>query len=832
MDFVVQETENLGVNRRAEDLAYVIYTSGSTGRPKGVSLPQAALVNLLHWQVQQPSLDKTETTLQFTSLSFDVSFQEIFSTFFNGGQLVLVNEETRKDASALLKYLSEQKIERLFMPYVMLQHLAQHLESSNHDALRLQNIITAGEQLHITPAIHSLFKTLPQCRLYNQYGPSESHVVTAFTLSLDKDIWMDLPPIGQPIANTRIYILDAAHQPQPPNLPGELCIAGAGLARSYLNRPELTAEKFIEVELFSKTERIYKTGDLARWLPDGNLEYLGRIDNQVKLRGFRIELGEIEAVLSQHEAVKEAVVTLYEADDNKRLVAYLKVKSEKFEGSLFTELKEWLKTRLPDYMVPSHFTVLDKLPLTPNGKIDRKALPAPEIEISTGTKPATPTEELLAGLMAFVLKCEAINQDDNFFELGGHSLLATQLIARIRDSFQIELPVRAIFEHPQLSTLAKAIETATGTVSLPAIEVQSEESPKILSYAQQRLWFLNQFEDNGSATYNMPAALLLSGELNLAALQQSLHWLQERHASLRTYFPTHAGKATAQIQTIDKIEALRVHDLRMLTDEVQNNEVQNWLNSYALTKFDLATGPLFKTELLQLNETQSVLLLNMHHIISDGWSMGVFIRDWQHAYTAFAQNAEPSLASLTIQYSDYAAWQRNWLQGEVLQQQVDYWMQQLIGSPELLELPTDKPRPPQQSYQGAHYAHWLSATLSQSVTLLSQQQGVTVFMTLLASFNILLSRYSRQNDISVGSPIANRTHSQTEDIIGFFVNTLVLHSRLQPQQSFIDLLLQIRQTCLEANAHQDIPFEMLVEQLQPTRRLSHHPLFQVMLVRL
>jgi len=830
VDFVVQETENLGVNRRAEDLAYVIYTSGSTGRPKGVSLPQAALVNLLHWQVQQPSLDKTETTLQFTSLSFDVSFQEIFSTFFNGGQLVLVNEETRKDASALLKYLSEQKIERLFMPYVMLQHLAQHLESSNHDALRLQNIITAGEQLHITPAIHSLFKTLPQCRLYNQYGPSESHVVTAFTLSLDKDIWMDLPPIGQPIANTRIYILDAAHQPQPPNLPGELCIAGAGLARSYLNRPELTAEKFIEVELFSKTERIYKTGDLARWLPDGNLEYLGRIDNQVKLRGFRIELGEIEAVLSQHEAVKEAVVTLYEADDNKRLVAYLKVKSEKFEGSLFTELKEWLKTRLPDYMVPSHFTVLDKLPLTPNGKIDRKALPAPEIEISTGTKPATPTEELLAGLMAFVLKCEAINQDDNFFELGGHSLLATQLIARIRDSFQIELPVRAIFEHPQLSTLAKAIETATGTVSLPAIEVQSEESPKILSYAQQRLWFLNQFEDNGSATYNMPAALLLSGELNLAALQQSLHWLQERHASLRTYFPTHAGKATAQIQTIDKIEALRVHDLRMLTDEVQNNEVQNWLNSYALTKFDLATGPLFKTELLQLNETQSVLLLNMHHIISDGWSMGVFIRDWQHAYTAFAQNAEPSLASLTIQYSDYAAWQRNWLQGEVLQQQVDYWMQQLIGSPELLELPTDKPRPPQQSYQGAHYAHWLSATLSQSVTLLSQQQGVTVFMTLLASFNILLSRYSRQNDISVGSPIANRTHSQTEDIIGFFVNTLVLHSRLQPQQSFIDLLLQIRQTCLEANAHQDIPFEMLVEQLQPTRRLSHHPLFQVMLV--
>jgi len=825
VDFVVQETENPDVNRHVEDLAYIIYTSGSTGRPKGTLLTHKSLSNYLQWAVQYYSVANGNGAPIQSSIAFDATITSLYLPLIAGKPAVLLPEHEEIEALATILQPRPQFSLVKITP-AHLEILNQQLSNTNY-AHACHTLILGGEALtsvHIRLWLHYA----PDTHLINEYGPTESVVGCCIYDAKGQTMLSGAIPIGQPIANTRIYILDAAHQPQPPNIPGELCIAGVGLARGYLNRPEQTAEKFIEVKLFGKTERIYKTGDKAQWLPDGNLEYLGRIDNQVKLRGFRIELGEIETVLSQHSAVKEVVVTLYEADDNKRLAAYFTTDSESNE--LVTELKNSLKASLPDYMVPSYFTMLDKLPLTPNGKIDRKALPAPEIEISTGTKPATPTEELLAGLMAFVLKCEAINRDDNFFELGGHSLLATQLIARIRDSFQIELPVRAIFEHPQLSTLAKAIETATGTVSLPAIEVQSEDSPKILSYAQQRLWFLNQFEDNGSATYNMPAALLLSGELNLAALQQSLHWLQERHASLRTYFPTHAGKATAQIQTIDKIEVLRVHDLRRLTDEVQNDEVQNRANSHALTKFDLATGPLFKAELLQLNETQSVLLLNMHHIISDGWSMGVFIRDWQHAYTAFAQNAEPSLVSLTIQYSDYAAWQRDWLTGLVLQQQVDYWRTQLAGIPELLELPTDKPRPPQQSYQGAHYAHNLSATLSQSVTGLSQQQGVTVFMTLLASFNILLSRYSRQNNISVGSPIANRTHSQTEDIIGFFVNTLVLHSRLQPQQSFIDLLLETRQTCLEAYAHQDIPFEMLVEQLQPTRSLSHHPLFQVMLV--
>ncbi|MCP4696176.1 MAG: amino acid adenylation domain-containing protein, partial [Gammaproteobacteria bacterium] len=373
-------------------------------------------------------------------------------------------------------------------------------------------------------------------------------------------------------------------------------------------------------------------------------------------------------------------------------------------------------------------------------------------------------------------------------------------------------------------------------VRLPPIEAQPEDDPEILSFAQQRLWFLNQFEEGSSATYNIPAALQLSGQLDLAALQQSLHWLQQRHVSLRTCFPTHAGQA--RILPVDRIEALQIHDLRRLTAAARSDEVQNRANRHAAAPFDLAQGPLFKADLLQVGEHRSVLLLNMHHIISDGWSMGVFIRDWQHAYTSFAQGEQPGKPPLPVQYSDYAAWQRDWLQGAVLQQQVDYWRGQLTGVPELLELPTDKPRPPGQSYQGAHYARHLSPALSQAALNLSRQQGVSLFMTLLTTFNILLSRYSRQNDFCVGSPIANRTHSQTEDIIGFFANTLVLRSRVptqqehgnQPQSGFIELLRETRKTCLEAYAHQDIPFEMLVEQLQPTRSLSHSPLFQVMLV--
>jgi len=823
IDVADQPSENLPVKGRAEDFAYVIYTSGSTGNPKGVMVGHQALALHSQTMLQQYGITENDRDLQFASSSFDVSLEELFVAWLSGACSVLITTNFML-ASELLVLIKKHAVTVVNLPPAYWQQMLE-IATIAGDLANLRILILGGDALPLSLAQQTR-KHFPSLTCFNAYGPTEAVITpTLYRLPMTLTDNAAYIAVGKPRANTRIYILNAQYRPQPVGIPGELCIAGSILACGYLGRPELTAEKFIEVELFGKTERIYKTGDLARWLPDGNLEFLGRIDQQIKLRGFRIELGEIEAALSQHPGVKEAVVNLYEADGDKRIAAYLTTD----DGNLaIEELRGRLKAGLPDYMVPSYFVVLDSLPLTPNGKIDRKALPAPEFQASTGfSRPATPSEEVLAALWAGVLKRESIGRHDNFFELGGHSLLATQLIARIRESFQVELPIRAMFDHPGLSSLATAIEAAAGSIRLPAIEPQAADAPKVLSFAQQRLWFLNQFEDNSSATYNMPLALRLSGRLNVEALQQSLQWLVERHTGLRSYFPNLSGQAQLQVRAI---EALKIHDLSRPASDEQEHEVQRLANSHAIAPFDLERGPLFRADLLRLDDTEAVLLLNMHHIVSDGWSMGVFMRDWQQAYSAFAEGNVPGLPELAIQYSDYAAWQRQWFQGEVLHQQVDYWTRQLKGLPELLELPTDKPRPPQQSYRGAHVAHRLPTTLSQTVTWLSRQQGVTVFMTLLAAFNVLLSRYSRQEDICVGSPIANRTHSHTEDVIGFFVNTLILRSQIEPQQSFVELLQATRQTCLDAYAHQDIPFEMLVEKLQPTRSPSHSPLFQVMFV--
>jgi len=825
LDVAGLPTENPARKSGPEDLAYVIYTSGSTGLPKGVCIAHTAVVHLVK-NTNYIQIHAEDCIAQASNVSFDAATFEIWGSLLNGARLIGIPKDLLLSPQQLTAHLQSQRINTLFVTTALFNQIAQTAPGC---FANLKHLLFGGEQVDPT-SVNAILSQHPPEQLLHVYGPTETTTFASWYLinGRQKPENINTIPIGRPLANTEIFILNPQHQPQPPNIPGELCIAGAGLARGYLHQPELSAEKFIDVELFGKQTRIYKTGDLARWLPDGNLEFMRRIDQQIKLRGFRIELSEIEAALSQYPDVKEAVANLYEADGDKRIVAYLTTANDSFSPD---DLRNWLKARLPDYMVPSHFLRLDALPLTPNGKIDRKALPAPEFEASTGfSPPATPAEDLLAALWAGVLKREAIGRHDNFFELGGHSLLATQLIARIRESFQVELPIRAVFEYPQLSSLASAIDAAGGGICLPAIEPQAANEPKVLSFAQQRLWFLNQFEGNNSATYNMPFALRLAGQLDVGALQQSLHWLMERHAGLRCHFPNVSGQAQLHIRAIEAVEALQIHDLRLLPADVREREVLRLAGNHAIAPFDLGQGPLFKADLLRLDDAEAVLLLNMHHIISDGWSMGVFMRDWQHAYAAFAGGDTPSLPELSIQYSDYAAWQRQWFQGDVLQQQIDYWTGQLNGLPELLELPSDKPRPPQQSYRGAHLAHSLPVALSQAVARLSVSQGVTLFMTLLAAFEILLSRYSREQDICVGSPIANRTHSRTEEVIGFFVNTLVLRSQVEPQYSFIELLQATRQTCLEAYAHQDIPFEMLVEKLQPTRSLSHSPLFQVMFV--
>ncbi|WGV25101.1 non-ribosomal peptide synthetase [Halotia branconii] len=800
-----------------DNLAYVIYTSGSTGRPKGVMIEHQAIVNLALAWAEKFQVKSESRLLQFGSFSFDLSIGEIATALSTGACLYLGNQDTLLPSQSLVNFLIQHKITHSFLSPSALSVLPK---ASFTD---LQCITVGGEACTA--------ELVSQCgieqHLYNCYGPTESTVNAAIYLCQPNG---KKPPIGQPISNLRIYILDANNQPLPPGIPGELCIAGVGLARGYLNRPEITAEKFIEIDLCGKTERIYRTGDLAKWCTDGNLEYLGRIDEQVKLRGFRIEIGEITSLLLQHPLVKEAVVILYNADSNHRLIAYI-IEAGK-SVNLAVEVKEYLKNSLPNYMIPSQIMVLNRFPLTANGKLDKKALPAPTTAAYTDLEiPVTPTEELLASLWQGLLKITFVGRFDNFFELGGHSLLATQLVARIRDSFGVELSVRKVFEQSILSELAREIDQASLSVALPAITPQSENEPKTLSFAQSRLWFLAQLEGKGtSATYNMPIALQLDGELNVEALRQSLTYLLQRHTTLRTYFPALAGEPQVVVKDVEGIEVLEIVNLQVLDFKTQTEAVKRLADIDAQEPFDLNTGPLFRAKLLQLSDRKNILLMNMHHIISDGWSMGVFKREWEQAYAAFAVGSIPNLSPLPIQYSDYAAWQRNWLQGEILATQENYWQQQLSNAPRLLELPTDYPRPAQQSYQGEREEYCLSKELTQKLKAISQQQGVSLFMTLLTAFNILLSRYSRQEDLCVGSAIANRTHSYTEGLIGFFVNTLVLRSKIKPELGFIELLQQTRQTCLDAYAHQDIPFEYLVEQLQPQRSLSHNPLFQVMMV--
>jgi amino acid adenylation domain-containing protein/thioester reductase-like protein/non-ribosomal peptide synthase protein (TIGR01720 family) len=835
---------------QTHNLAYVIYTSGSTGKPKGVAMNHLPLCNLILWQLENTTVAQGAKTLQFAPISFDVSFQEIFSTWCSGGTLVLITEELRRDALALLGFLEAKAVARLFVPFVALQQLAEVAVDSELFATHLKEIITAGEQLQITPAISQWFSKLGNCILHNHYGPSESHVVTAFTLSPPVENWPLLPPIGKAIANTEIYLLDQNLQPVPIGIPGELYISGITLARGYLNRPDLTAERFIKLNIGQEEKNhstqspvpskesltLYKTGDLARYLEDGNIEYLGRIDTQVKIRGFRIELGEVEAALSQYEDVEGCcVIAREDTPGNKRLVAY--VVAHQNCTPTVSALRQFLKAKLPDYMIPSAFVILQSFPLTPSGKVDRRALPAPDLESTLLEKyvaPRTPIEELLTQIWAQVLKVEQVGIDDNFFELGGHSLLATQLVSRIRNIFQVELPLYELFTAPTVGELAHIIgqlQQENLELSAPPLLPRAKNSDLPMSFAQQRLWFLEQF-DQKSVLYNIPTALRLLGNLQIAALEQSLQTIIHRHEALRTNFITVDGQP---IQVIREQETgnseqgiVSIIDLKHLPITEQEITVQQLAQQQILEPFDLRTEALIRAQLVLLNETEQVLLVCMHHIVSDGWSMGVFVQELTQLYNAYSQGQSSPLTPLSIQYADFAIWQRQWLQGDVLQSQLSYWEQQLKDAPAVLSLPTDRPRPAVQTVVGATHEFSLSVELTDKLIKLSQNQGCTLFMILLAAYDTLLYRYTGQSDILVGSPIANRDRSETEGLIGFFVNTLVMRSNLAGNPRFSELLTRVREMALGAYAHQHLPFEMLVEALQPERDLSHTPLFQVM----
>ncbi|TRT96054.1 MAG: amino acid adenylation domain-containing protein [Microcystis aeruginosa Ma_OC_LR_19540900_S633] len=832
------------------NLAYIIYTSGSTGQPKGVMIEHRSVVNYILTTIREYGITSEDQILQFFSICFDASVQEIFVSLLSGATLVLRTEEMLRSSEYFWQCCQKWQLTVLGIPTAYWHQLASELTPDTLPILsKIKLIVIGGEA--IQPAKVQQWQTVtgqysPLPRLLNAYGPTEATIVATFSEFTSPTITN--VPIGRPISNTQVYILDAFLQPVPVGVAGELHIGGVGLARGYLNRPELTQEKFIP-NSFEKDEvipptplnkggnepsKLYKTGDLCRYLPDGNIEYLGRIDNQVKIRGFRIELGEIETVLSQHNAVKTAVVIAQEDETNqKRLVAYIIpqveiISPQKEENSLnVTQLRQFLKAKLPEYMIPSAFVILESLPLTPNGKIDHRALPSPEFQSQAQyIAPRNPIEEILSSIWGKVLKVAQVGIHDNFFELGGHSLLATQLISRIREAFQVEMPLRELFVAPTIAELSQEIKRLSEREQLTELPIlprdKAAELP--LSFAQTRLWFLAEFESN-SSFYNIPLALRLEGTLNSEILIQSLEEICDRHEALRTNFITVDGIPTQVIQT--RTWTVTVVDLQHLSGSEKVIASQELAQNQAIQPFDLAGEPLIRITLLVLSETEHLLLVCMHHIVSDGWSMEVFLQELTSLYNAYIQGLSSPLNPLSIQYGDFTLWQRQWLQGEVLQQQLDYWQKQLAGAPALLSLPTDRPRPNQQSFAGGHLPFSLSWELTEKLTQLTQEQGVTLFMTLLTAYAVLLYRYTEQEDILIGTPIANRNRSELEGLIGFFVNTLVLRIDLSGKPNFNQLLGRVREMAMDAYAHQDLPFEMLVEVLQPERDLSHAPLFQV-----
>ena len=621
-------------------------------------------------------------------------------------------------------------------------------------------------------------------------------------------------------------MLDGQYEPVPVGVAGELYIGGAGVARGYVNRPELTGERFIP-DPFSEEAgaRMYRSGDLARWRGDGNLEYLGRVDEQVKIRGYRIELGEIEAALRGYAGVREAVVVAREEEGEKQLVGYVVREGE--VGDVTKELKEHLRRKLPEYMVPSQYVYLEKLPLTPNGKVDRKSLPAPERgEGEKYEAPRTVIEETLAGIWEEVLGRERVGVGDNFFELGGHSLLATQLISRVREVFQVEVELRSIFEDATLEGSARRVEEALrgGKKAAPAIERAERNGELPLSYAQERLWFLHQL-DPGSTAYNIAGGVRLKGELNEKALEESIREIVKRHEVLRTRFETREGRAVQVVEEEGAVE-MPVVDLRGWEEEKREVEIKRLGEAEAGWAFDLSRGPLLRVKLMRVEEREHVLLFTMHHIVSDGWSRGVLVRELKELYKAKVEGREAELKELGIQYVDFAIWQREWLKGEVLEEQLGYWKKQLSGVP-TLEMPTDHARPAVASQRGGSVRFRLSTELSEGLRKLSRAEGVTLFMTLLAGFQVLLHRYTGQEEIVVGTDVANRNQGGVEGLIGFFVNQLVLRTSVRGEETVREVLKRVREVTLGAYAHQDLPFEKLVEELAPERDLGRTPLFQV-----
>ncbi len=797
--------DDIGVT--SKNLAYVLFTSGSTGTPKGVAVTHASAVELIEWARQVYSDEELAGVLAATSLSFDLSVFEIFVPLSWGGTVIVA-----ANALALPALPARERVTLInTVPSAMTE-----LVRAGSVPASVKTVNLAGEPLPRKLA-DEIWATGTVEALWNLYGPSEDTTYSTYAAVPRESA--TAPVIGRPIAGTRAYVVDQAGQLVPVGVAGELWLGGAGLARGYLHRPDLTAERFTRDPFSDVPEaRVYRTGDLVRWLADGTLDFLGRRDHQVKVRGFRIELGEIESVLRGHAEVRDVVVVA----DESRLIAYVVANAD------VAELREHVRARLPEYMVPL-FVAMEALPLTPNGKVDRRALPRPDAAAAQSTgyiAPRTELERQLCEIWQEVLGVERVGIGDNFFELGGHSLLATRLASRVRAVMGRELPLRALFEQPTIARLSESLPELGGTGVLPPIEVLANREKLPLSYAQQRLWFIDRLE-GGTAQYNLPAAMRVEGPIDVDALRRAVEMIVARHESLRTVFGEADGEAVQVILDAPPVP-VPVIDLREWNAPEREREVQRLAGEEARRQFDLRKDLPMRVTLVQLGADDHVLLLTMHHIASDGWSLGVLRKELAALYAAYQEGNEYPLEPLGVQYADYSHWQRQWLRGEVLESQLGYWRKQLADVPAVHALPLDRPRKALQGGEGARSVQRFDVELREQIAAACRAYGVTLFMFLEAAFAVLLSRTSQEQDVAVGSPIAGRVHQDLEPLIGFFVNTLVLRSQVQGDETFGAFLGRSRQTILDAYAHQHVPFEMLVEELRPERSLSHTPLFQIL----
>ncbi|PIB52873.1 non-ribosomal peptide synthetase [Pseudomonas sp. 2995-1] len=805
-----------GLHLHGDNLAYVIYTSGSTGQPKGVGNTHGALAERLQWMQATYQLNDTDVLMQKAPISFDVSVWECFWPLITGCRLVLAGPGEHRDPHRIAQLVQEHGVTTLhFVPPLLQLFIDEPLVP---ECTSLRRLFSGGEAL---PAElrNRVLAQLPAVQLHNRYGPTETTInVTHWHCTAEDG---ERSPIGRPLGNVICRVLDDHLNLLPAGVPGELCIGGIGLARGYLGRAGLTAERFIADPLGEAGARLYRTGDRVRWNADSVLEYLGRLDQQVKLRGFRVEPEEIEARLLALDGIAQAVVLVR----NATLIGYYTASRALDEQ----DVKAALAAELPEYMVPAQLMRLDAMPLSPSGKLDRRALPEPVWQTREHIEPETPLQQQIAAIWREVLGLPQIGLRDDFFALGGHSLLATQIISRTRQACDVELPLRTLFEASELGAFAEQvglIQASGQRNQQTAIAKVDRSQPVPLSYSQQRMWFLWQMEPDSPA-YNVGGMARLRGVLDVGRFEAALQALIMRHETLRTTFPSVDGVAYQKVSPQTGVR-MDWQDISALNETEREQRLQQLADHEAHTPFNLETGPLLRACLVKAGEQEHYLVLTLHHIVTEGWAMDIFARELSALYEAFIDERLSPLSPLSVQYLDYSVWQRQWLESGERQRQLDYWTAQLGTEHPLLELPGDRPRPPVQSHQGELYRFDLSDALAARVRAFNAERGLTLFMTMTATLAVLLYRYSGQTDLRIGAPVANRIRPESEGLIGAFLNTQVLRCQLNGQMNVGELFEQVRHTVIEGQSHQDLPFDHLVEALQPPRSAAYNPLFQVM----